>query len=162
MTNLRLNISKIHSGKRRTPMLLILLIVLWPVSLVYRLGVWLRNACYSCGIFKVHKLNCPVISIGNLTTGGTGKTPVTILVAEKLKQKLVTAILSRGYRSGTEDHPVIFQGSQISDPEFASVGDEIALMASKLPRAWFGVGANRLATGTELSSREESSSRFAR
>ncbi len=153
MTDLRLNISRIHSGKHRTPALLILLFALWPISLFYRLGVALRNCGYSRGIFKIHQLNCPVISVGNLTTGGTGKTPVTILIANRLQQKFVTAILSRGYRSGNEDHPVVFQGSQISETDLASVGDEITLMASKLPRAWFGVGADRLATGTELASR---------
>lgn len=133
--------------------MLMLLFVLWPISLLYRLGAGLRNLCYTCGLFKVHKLNCPVISVGNLTTGGTGKTPVTILIAERLQKKLLTAILSRGYRSGNEDHPVIFQGNQISAREFASVGDEIILMASQLPRVWFGIGSNRLATGTELNSR---------
>lgn len=155
MTDLRLEISRIHSGKRRTPAMLILLLALWPISLLYRLGVSLRNTCYIYGLFEVHKLNCPVISIGNVTTGGTGKTPVTILIAERLQKRFITAVLSRGYRSGNEDHPVIFRGSQISESEFASVGDEITLMASKLPRVWFGVGANRLATGSELVSREK-------
>ncbi len=150
MTDARLQISRLHSGKRRTPLLLLLIVILWPLSLLYRSGVALRNFGYSHGLLKSHRLSCPVISVGNLTTGGTGKTPVTILIAERLQRKLATAILSRGYRSGNERHSVTMKGDQIANSDVATVGDEIALMASQLPQVWFGVGADRVATVSEV------------
>lgn len=154
MTDVRLYIASIHAGKRRTPVLLLLMIILWPASVLYRLAVVLRDFCYSHGMFKVHQLNCPVISIGNLTTGGTGKTPVTIIIAERLQRNRTTAILSRGYRSGHEQHLTVLQGGEIAKADVTTVGDEIALMASQLPSVWFGVGSDRIATATELQSRQ--------
>lgn len=72
---------------------------LFGLSLLYRGIVQLRMTLYRRGIFKRHFLPCPVVSIGNVTTGGTGKTPMTILIARILRQhgKRIT-ILSRGYR----------------------------------------------------------------
>ena len=155
MTDARIHITRLHSGKRRTPLLLLLLVILWPLSLLYRIGVALRNSCYSRGILKVHRLGCPVISVGNLTTGGTGKTPVTILIASRLQQKMTTVVLSRGYRSGNVRRSVTMRGNEISNSDVAIVGDEIALMASQLPQVWFGVGADRMAAASGLQSRQK-------
>src|SRR5271170_106678 len=64
----------------------------------YGLVVWLRNRFYDRGIFKVHHLSVPVISIGNITMGGTGKTPTVIMVARALLHMgRRPAILTRGY-----------------------------------------------------------------
>ncbi len=96
--------------------------------------VWL----YANKWFKQKRLNAPVISVGNLTVGGTGKTPMVIWLAEKfLADGKSVAILSRGYR-GTN-----------------STSDEIELMKCRLQgRVSFGVGKNRFAEGRRLESQQ--------
>jgi tetraacyldisaccharide 4'-kinase len=114
-------------------------ILLWPASLLYGAVVSTRTALYAAGLFKRKRLKTPVISVGNLTVGGTGKTPMVIWLANRLLQhgKRV-AILSRGYR-GT-----------------AGTSDEIELMKSRLQnRVTFGVGKNRFIEGTRIESREQ-------
>ena len=67
---------------------------------VYRLVIGLRNAGFDLGLRKPRRVNVPVISVGNLTTGGTGKTPVVALVVQILQQQgRIPGIISRGYRS---------------------------------------------------------------
>jgi tetraacyldisaccharide 4'-kinase len=111
--------------------------LLWPLSLLYGVGVRARVWLYANGWFKQKGLNGIVISVGNLTVGGTGKTPMVIWLAEKfLADGKRVAILSRGYRgvSGTSD--------------------EIELMKFRLQgRVSFGVGKNRFAEGHRLESR---------
>ena len=77
----------------------LLWLLLLPVSLFYAVAVQLRNSLYTLGWVKSARLPRPVISIGNLTVGGTGKTPTCLWLAEELKsQGLSVGILSRGYR----------------------------------------------------------------
>ena len=71
--------------------------LLFPASLVYRFVIGIRNWAYNCGFKKIHHVGVPVISIGNLTTGGTGKTPLVIWLANRLKNDHNVTILSRGY-----------------------------------------------------------------
>jgi len=67
---------------------------------VYRGAIELRNAGFDFGIRKPRRVNAPVISVGNLTTGGTGKTPIVALVVQILQQQdRIPGIISRGYRS---------------------------------------------------------------
>jgi tetraacyldisaccharide 4'-kinase len=108
--------------------------VLWPLSLIYAGGARLRAWLYARGWLKQQRLNAPVISVGNLTVGGTGKTPMVIWLAEQfLADGKRVAILSRGYR-GSGD-----------------TSDEIELMKSRLQgRALFGVGKDRYAEGRRL------------
>ncbi|MHC4870967.1 MAG: tetraacyldisaccharide 4'-kinase [Planctomycetota bacterium] len=81
---------------------LFLKVLLMPLSLLYSLLILLRLQLYQIGILKKFKAGCPVISIGNLTVGGTGKTPFTIFLAEYLRKKgLNPAIVSRGYKPGS-------------------------------------------------------------
>lgn len=154
MIELRSFVAIMHSGKDQGPLHVALQIVLWPFSIAFRIGVVMRNLCHSIGVLRTHHLDCPVISVGNLTTGGTGKTPVTILLAARLQKQLVTAILSRGYGSGNENSSVTLRGDQITSMNSASFGDELNLMAARLPEVWFGIGADRTATGSELVARE--------
>jgi len=73
---------------------------LWVLSWGYGLAVTCRNGLFDCGLRKTHRASVPVISIGNLTTGGTGKTPVVAYLANWFTvQGLQVGILSRGYRS---------------------------------------------------------------
>ena len=68
-------------------------------ALVYRLVIAVRNWAYSKGVLTVNRTSVPVISVGNLTTGGTGKTPIVMWLTQWLKPQCNTAIVSRGYRS---------------------------------------------------------------
>lgn len=91
-------------------------------------GVALRNSMYERGQLEVKRLQGPVVSIGNISVGGAGKTPFTILLGELLKQRGVPFdILSRGYGRST-------RGPRIVDPKGKSrdFGDEPLLMARKL------------------------------
>lgn len=110
--------------------------VLWPFSVLYGTIVRFRVWLYETGIFKQQRLRKPVISVGNLTLGGTGKTPLVIWLAEKLiAEGKRVGVLSRGYR-GT-----------------GTTSDEIELMKFRLSgRAQFGVGKDRLVQGRRLES----------
>jgi tetraacyldisaccharide 4'-kinase len=91
-------------------------------------GVALRNSMYDRGRREVKQLQGPVVSVGNISVGGAGKTPFTILLGELLKQRgIAFDILSRGY--GRSSH-----GAKIVDPQGKSreFGDEPLLMARKL------------------------------
>ena len=113
-----------------------------PVSALFGVGVKARNALYDRGIFKIHKLARPVVSVGNISVGGTGKTPFVIALGELLKQRgIAFDILSRGYgRSPT--------GIAVVDPNGsgAQFGDEPLLLARKLGMPVI-VGADRYQAG---------------
>ena len=121
--------------------------LLTPASSIYGLIVRLRLKAYDKGILKRHQIAVPIISIGNLTVGGTGKTPVTIDLAQRLiANGLKVAILSRGYkRLSTEKVVIVSNGQQI----FATAqeaGDEPYMMAKELPSAVVITGASRVST----------------
>ncbi len=72
--------------------------LLFPIAIVYYLVTYIRNFFYDKGIFKSHSFSLPIIAIGNLNVGGTGKTPHTEYLVSLLKDKYKVAVLSRGYR----------------------------------------------------------------
>ncbi len=109
-------------GYRMTP----LTVLLWPVSLLFRWIVFIRRLLFRCHIKKVTHFSVPVVVVGNITMGGTGKTPLVIYLAHFLKQHgFVPGIVSRGVGGVQEEEPV-WVGSE-SDP--AIVGDEALLLA---------------------------------
>lgn len=111
---------------------------LLPLSLGYGLLVKLRLLAYQYGLFKSYLAPVPVISIGNLTTGGTGKTPLVIAIAKGLIQAGKTVVvLSRGY--GAEEKVAY---SRAMDPKY---GDEAYLIQEQVPEAIVIVGKNRVA-----------------
>src|SRR5207249_10644744 len=112
--------------------------LLWPLSVAYAAVVRVRAWLYAQGWLRQRRLKGTVISVGNLTVGGTGKTPMVIWLAEKfLGDGKRVAILSRGYR-GTN-----------------GTSDEIELMKFRLQgRVTFGVGKNRFAEGRRLESQQ--------
>ncbi|HIB61181.1 MAG TPA: tetraacyldisaccharide 4'-kinase, partial [Candidatus Marinimicrobia bacterium] len=72
---------------------------LWPLGFFYWLLIFWRNFFYNLGFFVSRKLPCKVVSIGNLSVGGTGKTPFVLFLANTLKAKgLNVVVLSRGYK----------------------------------------------------------------
>ena len=118
------------------------------ISFFYLLGHHFRLWAYRWGIFPSRKLDCRVISVGNLTLGGTGKTPFVMMIAETLRGNgLKPAILSRGY-SGKSGDPVnvVCDGKQmLLTPEW--VGDEAVMMAEKLKNVPVLTGPDRYQTG---------------
>jgi tetraacyldisaccharide 4'-kinase len=93
-------------------------------------------------MFHAKRCGGKVISVGNITTGGTGKTPVTLMIAQWLKSRNTSfAVVSRGYRSPVEKSGLVFNST--SNPADEIAGDEISLLARKLPNTWFGIGRDR-------------------
>jgi tetraacyldisaccharide 4'-kinase len=107
-------------------------ILLFPLKLIFYTGITLKNWCYDVGICSKYTLNIPVISIGNIVFGGTGKTPMVIYLCEKLKQDgYKPAVISRGYKRQSQDLVVVNDGSDMMS-EVNSAGDEPYLIATKL------------------------------
>ncbi len=103
------------------------------LSWIYGRVSWLRVCFYERGVFSTKRLGCYVVSVGNITSGGTGKTPMTIYLAEQWRKRGKTVgIVSRGYRRKNKDAVVLVSdGSQTLETP-RSVGDEPYLMAERL------------------------------
>jgi len=117
--------------------------MLW-AAVPYRIAVQLRAFGYEQGWFRRHRLPVPVISIGNLTVGGTGKTPLVIEITSwLLTEGKRVAVLSRGYgRTSREPMLLVSDGTGIlASPEEA--GDEPYLIAQRCPQSIVAVGADR-------------------
>jgi tetraacyldisaccharide 4'-kinase len=118
------------------------------ISFFYLLGHHFRLWAYRWGIFPRRSLDCRVISVGNLTLGGTGKTPFVMMIAETLRGNgFKPAILTRGY-GGKSKKPVnvVCNGKEILlSPDW--VGDEAVMMAEKLKNVPVLTGADRFQTG---------------
>lgn len=112
--------------------------ILFPVSLVYGLVVYLRNRCYDWGVFSSKSYKTPIICIGNLSTGGTGKTPMTELLITLLQDKYKVAVLSRGYRRQSKGFVMATAESTVSD-----LGDEPYQIHSKFNKVQVAVDADR-------------------
>ena len=99
-----MDVRSIMSGQRRGVFADAVRFVLWFASFGYRVAVGIRNRQYDTGKREVHDCGVPVISIGNITTGGTGKTPVVCHIARVLRESgKRVAIVSRGYGRGDAD-----------------------------------------------------------
>ena len=116
--------------------------LLYPFSILYSAVVRAKALAYSRGIFRPRKLPGTVISVGNLTVGGTGKTPLVLAIAERLaREGKHTAILTRGYRGTIPE-------GEGGVPQ----SDEVALLRERLEgTVQLGVGADRYANGIALS-----------
>ena len=106
---------------------------------IYWLVTFLRNLFYDLGIFKSTFFNIPIIAIGNLSTGGSGKTPHTEYLIRLLKNKKKVAVLSRGYGRKS----VGFQEATLKSSEL-TVGDEPKQMKKKFPEVSVVVDADRV------------------
>lgn len=118
------------------------------ISKVYGGTVKLRRDFYTKAVFKSKRLSCPVISIGNISVGGTGKTPMTIYVADIVKNLgYKVAIVSRGYKGSAESVGGIVcdERTILMAPEVA--GDEPYMMAARLKDVPIIVGKNRFGAG---------------
>ena len=122
-------------------------IFLFPLALFYWGVMFWRNLFYNIGVFVSRSLPCKVISIGNITTGGTGKTPAVIYFAKLLKKHgQRVAVLSRGYGRSTTGTVVVSAGDN-NIKNWQMVGEEPALLAEKLPDIPIVVDENRYRGG---------------
>ena len=130
--------------------------LLWPLSLVYGAVAHLRALAYEKKIFRQRRLDRVVISVGNLTVGGTGKTPMVLWIAERLlAEGKSVAILTRGYR-GKNVGATAGKSKSSGGSEADSTSDEVQLLKSHLgERVLFGVGADRYKSGVALAGRGE-------
>lgn len=130
-------------GRRHDLATLPLRALLWAFSLLYGVAVVFRAFLYGKGWLKTERVPCRVVSIGNITVGGTGKTPVVIMTARMLRetgQRVV--VVSRGYGRDSGALRVVSDGSKILLSAVES-GDEPHLIASALPGVPVVVGTRR-------------------
>ncbi len=124
------------------------LIPLWFASLLYRGLVYSHRQGFRRGWRAQHRLPCRVMSVGNLTVGGTGKTPLTMWLARWcLDQGWPVAILSRGYGGQPGDEPRVVSAHQVDTQAWSEVGDEPYLLAQELPCVPVVVGQDRVRSG---------------
>lgn len=107
-----------------------------------------RHYAYDHGLFSSHSLSVPVISVGNIAFGGTGKTPLVHLIASMLQERMRVAILTRGFRSQIEKSGKVKKISSGDGPLFSveECGDEPYFLAKKT-RAAVWVGIDRVESG---------------
>ena len=117
---------------------------LLPFSWLYGIGVSTRNALFEMGILKSRSFDVPVISVGNITVGGTGKTPHVEYLIDLLHDKVNVAVLSRGYKRKSKGF-VLAQ----NDTPVETIGDEPFQMKQKNPGITVAVDKNRC-RGIEL------------
>jgi tetraacyldisaccharide 4'-kinase len=114
-------------------------IFLYPFSALYGLFTGIRNFLYSAEIIKSHEFSIPVICVGNLSAGGTGKTPHTEYLIELLQKSFKVAVLSRGYRRKSSGFLIADSNSNVSD-----LGDEPIQVSRKYPGVIIAVDRNRV------------------
>lgn len=132
-------------GNPESPKERIISTLLQPASAVYGIGSYLRLRGYGSGMLKRRQVAVPVISVGNLTCGGTGKTPVTIDLARRLSDGgLNVAIISRGYRRKSREELLVVSDGNGKIVDCAAAGDEPYMMAQAVPKAKVIVSSKRL------------------
>lgn len=111
---------------------------LMPLSWLYGLGVKTRNMLFNIGILKSRAFSTPVISVGNITVGGTGKTPHVEYLINILRNHYKVAVLSRGYKRKSKGFVLADSSSTVAD-----IGDEPYQMKQKFPQVTVAVDKNR-------------------
>jgi tetraacyldisaccharide 4'-kinase len=125
--------------------------LLWPLEQLYCGFLRARAAAYRSGWLRTHRLPARVISIGNLTVGGTGKTPMVMRLADWLRGRgQHVAVLTRGY--GRREHePLVMNGQgEVGNYKPELMGDEPILIARRLPDVTIGIGPNRYLLGQRI------------
>jgi tetraacyldisaccharide 4'-kinase len=139
---------KIWYGDNTASILNPLTLILSALSIVYHFVINLRNQMYNQGILKQEKLACKVISVGNITVGGTGKTPTVIVLAKLLRERgYRPAVLSRGYGGNAKSSVnIVSDGSKILMGH-EEAGDEPVLIAQSVNCIPVLTGPKRTLTG---------------
>lgn len=126
--------------------------LLHPLSWLYSLGSFTRNKAYDFNLLKSYSPAIPaIVSIGNITAGGTGKTPITQLLAQAMTPHYKVAILSRGYRSTAEhsNNPVVLKAGKAIPISHKFCGDEPYMLCKNTPDATIYIGKNRCASASK-------------
>ena len=119
--------------------------LLWPLSFIFNLLIVTRLALYALGIFRITILPVPVIVVGNIFVGGTGKTPLVIWIIQLLQEQgWKPAVISRGYGSSAQQVRAVEKNSHANE-----VGDEPLLIAKRTGVPVF-IGRDRAAAGLAL------------
>jgi tetraacyldisaccharide 4'-kinase len=113
-------------------------ILLWPFSLLYGSILWWRNKFFDWGWLPSQSYHLPIISVGNITVGGTGKTPLTEYIIRLLKPAYSVALLSRGYKRRTSGTIISSTSSTAEE-----IGDEPKQVKSKFPDICVAVAEKR-------------------
>ncbi|HYC29222.1 MAG TPA: tetraacyldisaccharide 4'-kinase, partial [Chitinophagaceae bacterium] len=127
------------------PLLRPIRILLFPLSFIYGIIVFLRNRMYDKSVFSATSFNLPIICVGNLSVGGTGKSPMVELIARNLKGKYKIAILSRGYKRKTKGYALANERTTALE-----IGDEPMQFHVKFPDITVAVGEERLVAIPQL------------
>ncbi len=114
-------------------------ILLYPISLLYGLVMWIRNRLYDAGTLTAVSFDLPTIAVGNLSVGGTGKTPHVEYLIRLLKDHFVVATLSRGYNRRSRGYLLADENSTA-----AHLGDEPMQFHQKFPDISVSVGEERM------------------
>ena len=112
--------------------------ILFPISLIYALVIYLRNRFYDWGVFSSKSYETPIICVGNLSVGGTGKTPMVELLISLLQDKYTVAVLSRGYKRKSKGFVLATAESTVDQ-----LGDEPFQIHTKFDNVQVAVDANR-------------------
>lgn len=112
---------------------------LYPISFLYGMGVGLRNKLFDWRILQSKSFGIPIICVGNIAVGGTGKTPHTEYLIRLLQDKYSIAVLSRGYKRQTKGYVLADSGSSAQ-----SIGDEPYQIKSKFPDITVAVDEKRV------------------
>ena len=110
------------------PMQRALRILAFPISLIYAFVVFLRNRCYDHGWFSSKSYKVTTVCVGNLSVGGTGKTPMIEFLIQLLEERKL-AVLSRGYKRISEGFVLSDSSSTVAD-----LGDEPFQIHQKIPK----------------------------
>jgi tetraacyldisaccharide 4'-kinase len=127
------------------PLLRPIRILLFPVSLLYALVVKIRNWCFDKKLLSSTTFNLPIICVGNLAVGGTGKSPMVELLIRSLKSRVEIAILSRGYKRKTRGYALANESTTALD-----IGDEPMQFHQKFPDVTVAVGEERIVAIPQL------------
>lgn len=130
--------------------------ILFIPGLLYEALVRARNGLYAKGLFTQHRLPGPVISVGNITVGGSGKTPLVIHIAQLIAERgFQPAILTRGYGRDSSDKTVIVRPGELVPSAARVLGDEPAVIRRHVPSSWMGISRNRLEAGRSIAQMAE-------
>jgi tetraacyldisaccharide 4'-kinase len=146
--NIRASIEKLINIQNPGILTRLLLLPLSLGAVLYRFAVSARSFLYKSNILPRLHIPCKVIAVGNITVGGTGKTPTVCCLAQRLKQEnFRVAVLNRGYRGSKSDKPqVVSDGKEILATA-ESVGDEARMLAEKLPEIPILASKDRASAG---------------
>jgi len=127
------------------PLLKPIRILLFPLSLIYAIVIWIRNRLFDKQILSSSTFNLPIICVGNLSVGGTGKSTMVEFLARQFKDKVTLAILSRGYKRKTTGYALANDKTTALE-----IGDEPMQFRLKFPDITIAVGEERVVAIPQL------------